>query len=291
MLSNLKQTSIGFNFISPISLLTIKGIGWQTITSHNYIWNGKERTDEHCLIQYTLNGEGELEINDTVYKLKQGDAFIVEIPSSHCYRLPKRSSSWELLYIQFSKEALPFWNQLITLTGPVFSIKKDSSTEKLMRKIYELSVKNEFQNVYECSKYAYELVMNIISYFHKEQKCKVLPSSIELCKQFINTHYNNQIGLDDMAKAAQISKFHLTRKFEKELGITPNNYLIKVRLENSIKLLTSQTNLTLENIARNVGFSCANYYGKVFKKNFGVSPDEFRRNSSSYEINRILYEK
>lgn len=291
MLSNLKQTSIGFNFISPISLLTIKGTGWETITSHDYVWNGKERTDEQCLIQYTLSGEGQLEINNNVYKLKQGDAFIVEIPSHHCYKLPKYSSSWELLYIQFSKEALPFWNQLVTLTGPVFSIKRDSPTEKLMWKIYEMSVKNEFQNVYECSKYAYELVMNIISYFHKEQKHKILPSSIELCKQFINAHYDKQIGLDDMAKAAQISKFHLTRKFEKELGITPNNYLIKIRLENSVKLLTSQTNLTLESIAKNVGFSCANYYGKVFKKNFSVSPDEFRRNSSSYEINRILSEK
>lgn len=291
MLSNLKQTSIGFNFISPISLLTIKGLGWQTITSHDYIWNGKYRTDEHCLIQYTISGEGELQLNNTIYKLKEGDAFIVEIPSSHCYRLPKKSNKWELLYIQFSKEALPFWNQLTALTGPVFSIKKDSTIEKLMWNIYDMSVRNEFQDVYQCSKYAYALVMNLVSYFHKEQKKKVLPSSIELCKEFINTNYNLQIGLDDMAKAAQISKFHLTRKFQKELGITPNNYLVKIRLENSVKLLTSQTNLTLEDIAKSVGFSCGNYYGKVFKKNFGVSPDEFRRNSSSYEINRILYEK
>ncbi|MFL0253120.1 AraC family transcriptional regulator [Clostridium neuense] len=291
MLSNLKQTSIGFNFISPISLLTIKGLGWQTITSHDYIWNGKYRKDEHCLIQYTISGEGELELNNIIYKLKEGDAFIVEVPSSHCYRLPKKSDKWELLYIQFSNEALPFWNQLTALVGPVFSIKKDSAIEKLMWNIYDMSVRNEFQDAYQCSKYAYELIMNLVSYFHKEQKQKVLPSSIELCKDFINTHYNLQIGLDDMAKAAQISKFHLTRKFEKELGITPNNYLIKIRLENSVKLLTSQSNLTLENIAKSVGFSCSNYYGKVFKKKFGVSPDEFRRNSSSYEINRILYEK
>lgn len=291
MLSNLKQTSIGFNFISPISLLTIKGLGWQTITSHNYIWNGKKRTDEHCLIQYTLKGEGQLEINNTIYKLRQGDAFIVEIPSSHCYRLPENSNCWEFLYIQFSKEALPFWNQIITLAGPVFSIEKHSSIEELMWKIYDMSVKNDFQNVYECSKYAYELVMDIISYFHKEQKHRVLPSNIELCKQFINTNYNTQIGLDDMANAAQISKFYLTRKFEKELGMTPNNYLIKIRLENSVKLLTSQADLTLEEIAKSVGFSCANYYGKVFKKSFGISPNEFRRNSSSYEINRILSEK
>ncbi|MCD2348840.1 AraC family transcriptional regulator [Clostridium guangxiense] len=291
MLNNLKQTSIGFNFISPVSLLTIRGLGWQTVTSHDYIWNGKYRTDEHCLIQYTLSGEGELEFNNTTYKLKQGDAFIVEIPGSHCYRLPEHSNSWELLYIQFSKEALPFWNQLIALTGPVFSIKNNSSIEKLMWNIYEMSVNNDFQDVYQCSKYAYELIMNLISHFHKEQEYKVLPSSIEVCKQFINHHYNTQIGLDDMAKVAQISKFHLTRKFEKELGITPNNYLIKIRLENSVKLLTSQNNLTLEDIAKNVGFSCANYYGKVFKKKFGVSPDEFRRNSNSYEINRVLSEK
>jgi len=72
-----------------------------------------------------------------------------------------------------------------------------------------------------------------------------------------------------MARVAGISKFHMTREFEKELGMTPGHYLKNVRLENAAKLLTSPTNYGLEYIASKVGFSCGNYFGKVFKKSIG----------------------
>lgn len=301
MLYNLPRTSIGFKFIIPTSLLMIKGIGWQCNVSPKYIWNGRTRgkyiwhgkkhTDEHCLFQYTLSGEGEIEIEGKIYTLKQGDAFIVEIPGNHCYKLPQTSKKWEIIYIEFSKEALPFWHQLLTMTEPVFSMGSDSDFINLVWSIYELAIKNEIYNVYQCSKYAYQLIMELISYFYQDQKSKPLPSKIELCKQFIDIHYAEQIGLDDMSQHVGISKFYLTRLFNKELRMTPTDYLIKVRLENSLKVLIFSTDLTLDEVAQRVGFSSGNYFGKVFKKTLGISPAEFRRNSDSYEIHRILFEK
>lgn len=296
MLNKLPNTSIGYRLAAPVNsmpipLIMMKGIGWQVITSKNYIWNGRKRYDEHCLFQYTLSGEGEIEIQGINYKLKAGDGFIVEIPGEHCYRLPEHSSEWEILYIEFTREVLPFWHQLLSIAGPVISIDENSDFIKLVWQTYGVAVRDEIQDIYQCSKYAYQLIMELISHFQNQEKIKELPSKILLCKQFVDRYYKEQIGLDDMARTSGISKFYLTREFEKEIGMTPGKYLTKVRLENAAKLLVFSTDINIETIAREAGFSCGNYFGKVFKKNTGVSPDEFRRRNSAYEINRVLFER
>ncbi|MBT2722173.1 AraC family transcriptional regulator [Bacillus sp. ISL-46] len=291
MLGDLSQASIGFQFIMPMPLLMLKGIGWRSYSSPTYIWDGRRRSNEYCLFQYTVSGQGEIEIEGKIYSQKPGDVFIVEIPSDHCYRLPSYSKEWEVLYIEFSKEAIPFWHQLFSLSGPVISVKEDSAFMQLAWTVYELAVKDQIKDVYQCSKYAYQLVMELTSHFYQEQKTRPLPSKIELCKKFINETYQESIGLDDMANAVGISKFHLTREFEKKLGMTPNRYLTQVRLEKATQLLVSSTEMNLEMVAKMVGFTCANYFGKVFKKHMGISPMEFRRNNNHYDMNRILFKK
>lgn len=288
MLYPLPRTSVGFPFVKPMPLLMLKGIGWQSISSHSYIWDGRTRTDEHCLFQYTLSGQGEIEIHGGPVSLKQGDAFIVEIPGGHCYRLPPYSAEWDVLYIEFSKEALPFWRQLLSMTGPVISIHPDSTLIQSAWSIYEMAVKDQMDDVYQCSQYAYRFIMELMSYALQNQKAKPLPSKIELAKQFIDTHYREPIGLKEIAEAAGKSKFHLTREFEKKLGVTPTRYLTEVRLEHSAKLLVSSTE-HLESIAKQVGFAGANYFGKVFMKHIGVSPTQYRKNNHSYEIHRVLF--
>ncbi|KRE48422.1 helix-turn-helix domain-containing protein [Paenibacillus sp. Soil724D2] len=287
MLSRLPRTSVSFKFETNLPLLMLKGIGWESNTSHQYVWQGSKRQDEHFLFQYTVSGQGELEVKGRTYQLKAGDAFIIEIPSDHCYRLPPYSDNWEVLFLEFSKEASPYWRQLLNNTGYVVSILPDSFLLQLAWKIYEWSVREEeSHSMYQCSSYAYQFVMELLSYSQKIQMSKQLPSKIELCKQFIDAHYAEPIGLKEMAEAAGLSKFHLTREFDKKLGISPTDYLTEVRIEKSEKLLSS-TDDNLESIAKKVGFSCANYFSKVFKKRIGITPNQFRKNR--YEISRILY--
>lgn len=223
--------------------------------------------------------------------MKQGDAFIVEIPGDHCYRLPADSFGWEVFYIEFSRKALPFWRQVYSLKGPIVSIKPSSVLIQLAWDIYTMAIKDQIQDVYQCPKYAYQLVMELISYVYHEKKIEPLPLKIELCKQFVELNYQKPIGLDDIATAVGISRFYLTREFEKKIGMTPTQYLIRVRIEHAARLLVSSVDLNLEEIAKQTGFSNANYLGKVFKKIVGLSPMEFRRKNNHYEVHRILFKK
>ncbi|MFI3225919.1 MAG: helix-turn-helix transcriptional regulator [Clostridia bacterium] len=77
-----------------------------------------------------------------------------------------------------------------------------------------------------------------------------------------------------MAETLNVSKSHLIREFSKQVGISPNKFLIKTKLE-SAKILLLNDDLHIEAVAEAVGFSCGNYFSKVFKKEYGITPKEF----------------
>lgn len=94
-------------------------------------------------------------------------------------------------------------------------------------------------------------------------------------KLFIDKHYADQIDLDNIADQAHFSKFHFIRLFKTLYGKTPNNYLIKVRMDNA-KILLAEGHSVLETSMR-VGFESPTSFAGMFKKYAGQSPSLFQR--------------
>jgi AraC-like DNA-binding protein len=81
--------------------------------------------------------------------------------------------------------------------------------------------------------------------------------------------------VDDMARVANMSRFHFSRVFEKARGTPPGRYLARLRLEEAMRLV-SAGGTTVKEVAHRCGYGDANYFCKVFRKSFGVSPGAFR---------------
>lgn len=112
--------------------ILLKGVGYELITSHDYIWDGRNRTGDHCVLQFTLNGCGEIETGGKRYSLKPGDAFLADIPGDHIYRLPSDSTKWEVLYFELSHLALHLLHEWIDINGYIFRIEQGSQLERLL---------------------------------------------------------------------------------------------------------------------------------------------------------------
>ncbi len=101
------------------------------------------------------------------------------------------------------------------------------------------------------------------------------PALVQQAVELIRTGYGSIYGVEELADSLHVSKSHLVRVFHQTLGVTPGKYLTDTRIEAARGLLARGH--SLEVVATLCGFSGANYLCKVFKKETGMSPAQFRR--------------
>ena len=99
---------------------------------------------------------------------------------------------------------------------------------------------------------------------------------LKKCLAFINSHYMEDIRLDDAAKLSGLSRFHFSRTFRQITGQTFKNYLNTKRVE-AAKRLLSLPGVNISQACYSVGFNDASYFARCFKKFEGVSPSRFRK--------------
>lgn len=102
-----------------------------------------------------------------------------------------------------------------------------------------------------------------------------LPVFAVTVERFCRENLRRPIGVDDMARVANMSRFHFMRMFTRAYGMPPGRYLARLRLRESVRLLVQGTD-TLQRIADACGYTDANYLAKVFRRTFGIPPTAFR---------------
>lgn len=106
---------------------------------------------------------------------------------------------------------------------------------------------------------------------------------LQLMMQYMQQNYQNGISLDDVAAHAGVSKSTVLNLFRKYLHVTPINYLINYRLNEAAALL-SKTEKKVNTISDETGFNNVDYFCRLFKKHYRVTPSEYRkRKLSMYE--------
>ena len=98
---------------------------------------------------------------------------------------------------------------------------------------------------------------------------------IQQMLEYIYTHYADPVTLDDIAKAASISRSEAGRCFNTYLGCSPVDTLIQYRLQTAYRLLGDAT-LTLQEISRACGFNSVNYFSRQFRRTYGYAPGQNR---------------
>lgn len=94
-------------------------------------------------------------------------------------------------------------------------------------------------------------------------------------KLYIDDHFSSSIDLDNISEQAHFSKFHFIRLFKSIYGLTPKNYLIKVRIEHAKKLLA--TGHSVSDAGFMVGLESATSFTGMFKKITGITPSHYQK--------------
>jgi AraC family transcriptional regulator len=93
---------------------------------------------------------------------------------------------------------------------------------------------------------------------------------------YIHSHLERDVSLAELANVAQLSVFYFSRLFKQSLGVAPHQYHIQCRVDRAKQLLLGK-NLSLAEIAHDVGFANQGHFNYHFKRCSGMTPKSFLR--------------
>jgi AraC-like DNA-binding protein len=99
---------------------------------------------------------------------------------------------------------------------------------------------------------------------------------VEKSKQYMHTHYTENISVKDVANYIGFHRSHFTSSFVNEVGISPIKYLLKLKMEKASKLLSKDT-YTITEIAYSLGYSDLYSFSRAFKNYYGSSPKQYEK--------------
>lgn len=93
---------------------------------------------------------------------------------------------------------------------------------------------------------------------------------------YFSEHYNRDINISDYARAHHISTNHFIRSLKQYIGMTPKQYIASIRMTNA-RVLLENSSYSIAQIAAFVGYGDPLYFGRLFKRETGMTPSQYRR--------------
>ncbi|MDK0873989.1 AraC family transcriptional regulator [Clostridium perfringens] len=236
---------------------------------------------KNAVIHYVTKGYGTFKFNGKVYNLKQGDIFIL-LKGMQVEYVASIDDSWEYYWIGFSgSNANEYLNRTSITNSCVANCEENSKIPQIILNMCEIS------KTYNPSrsddilllKELYSLLYALIEEFPKpfEYKDKELHTYIQDALNFINSNYMHSITVQEIADYVNLSRSYLYKMFIKNLGISPQRYLINLRMYKATLLLKG-TKFPIGEVANSVGYSDSLLFSKTFSKHFSMSPLNYRNN-------------
>lgn len=102
-------------------------------------------------------------------------------------------------------------------------------------------------------------------------------NSLFLAVDYIRKNIDEALTIDEVAAVAYMSRPTFFRHFKNELGITPNDFILKEKINKAKKLLKTEFNRSIADIAYSLSFSSTSYFIGIFKRLTGITPKKYRQ--------------
>ncbi len=228
-------------------------------------------------ICYVVSGAGNFRIMDSLIPVSQDDMILINPKVDHT-EIVLDKQNFE--YILLGVEGLEFRDGSVDGYYCLhnFRAHREEILCILQRILQEVEEKHNgcqqiCQNLFEI------LVTLIVRYSGVQPITAPIRRASKECaaiKRYIDTNFKESITLDQLAEMAHVNKYYLVHSFSREYNTSPINYLIERRVCESCHLLCD-TDHSLSQISRIMGFSSPSYFSQSFRKVMGISPLEYRK--------------
>lgn len=199
-------------------------------------------------------------------------------PNSTVQYQADQEDPWEYVWVGFNGHDAPFLlNQAgFTQRQPILTRLNGDELAGKMLQIYE----NRGSQIHESTRMTgllYEFLASLIGQVRPagRQDDDPVISAVRTAADFAAGNYSRPITIAEMAAYAGVSRSALYRAFRRHLGVSPMQYVTRLRIERACVLLQN-TGSSINSVARSVGFEDPLYFSRAFKAARGCSPGKFR---------------
>jgi AraC-like DNA-binding protein len=227
------------------------------------------------LLASTFSGKGELQYEGKPYILEPGESFLIDCRKPHRYRAASKEG-WGYHIVHFDGFAMrDYFSRIEQGKSVKFVFPPGSPFLSLLENLFgvnaEMNNRNEMLSSCLLTNMLTEIMQTLPDYDSEE-----IPRKIRDVRNYIEENFAGALHLEELSERFYISKYYLCREFKKYVGLSPNEYLITVRVSKARGLLQF-SDLRVCEIGELTGFASLNHFFYTFKKYEGISPSEYRK--------------
>lgn len=239
---------------------------------------------------FFLEGEVDYQVGSTVYPLEYGDFLLIPPGVEHRPRFRNAKTTYRRFVLWFSRD---FYQQLAAVSEDfTYGFERAGSlgqyrfhcsyvpAQEIQTKLIELVQEHNSQAPFHSTNSRLIVASFLMHINRMLYQADHLGSPIHekalylsLC-DYINNHLEEDLSLESLAGCFYVSKYHVSHVFKDNMGISPHQYMTKKRLQTSKQEIL--LGVPLNQISFRYGFQDYTSYYRAFKKEFGLSPTEFR---------------
>jgi len=259
-----------------VQQLYVTHIGSYPLAPHHFV--EREAGARQAILIYCLSGLGQLHLGDKEFKVDRGSAILIPANHPHVY-FADRQNPWSIFWIHFSGTQM---NNVPMVLGA-------STDDPIVHVPDTQLVLQAFEDVYACLNYNFSdsgllsmssKLMNLFSIIrlhrkHRHPRRQAAEDSVLSTIKFMRQHLDMNLTLDDLAAQSGQSVPYYCRRFKERTDQSPMSYFIHLKLQKACELLV-QTNLSVKDVAEELGYKDPYYFSRLFKKIQGCAPSQYR---------------
>lgn len=227
------------------------------------------------VLHFILEGTGTLYLQDQAFPVSAGQAFVIP-PKLVAHYAASNDTPWNYIWIHFNgqKTSELLYKAGITSSRPVFI--PACRAGEIRQCMQDLLKYNSLEytcigNTYRLFQLLCDTTSNTPSVGETDKALRYIREVI----RFISNRYQEPIKIQEIADLCGLDRSYLCKIFKHATNYTPQEYLIFFRIKKAKQLL-KDPELPIQHIAYSVGYNDPFAFSKVFKKETGVSPSQYR---------------
>ena len=239
----------------------------------NYSFTRNPKFSDH-LFEYITSGKGYIDYNGKRYTVTAGDCILMRKDAVISYS-SDRDDPYSKIWFSADGEFVPNMLNALKIEGELFIVKKNLY-DKFMRLLYILE-----NDGFELERISKHILGIMLAMFTKTEETEAFPeeglTSAQQIKSYIDAVLHSAPTVNGISKHFGICEATVIRRFKKEFGTTPNEYIKTQRLSMAESMLRN-TDYSISQIAGLMNYCSQNYFSGEFKETYGMTPTAYRQN-------------